>query len=144
MRRAIGFLVLLLCTAVSTFAQQQAFDFSSLETVAREELQQTRAPGAAIAIVLGDRIIYAKGFGVANVETEEAVRPEMLFRLGSTTKMFTAATLVTLAEQGKINLKEPIGKYVQGLSPQIAQLTAHKLLSHTSGLLDEAAMYGSD
>src|SRR5207244_4091663 len=108
--------LLYLFTAIAAPAQQ-TYDFGSLDGVVREELQQTRTPGAAVAVVLGDRIIFAKGFGVANVETEEPVRPEMLFRLGSTTKMFTAATLVALAEQGKINLNDPIGKVVQGLSP---------------------------
>jgi CubicO group peptidase (beta-lactamase class C family) len=66
----------------------------------------------------------------------------MLFRLGSTTKMFTAAALVTLAEEGKLKLDEPIGKYAKGLSPKIAGLTAHQLLSHTAGLKDDAQMFG--
>jgi CubicO group peptidase (beta-lactamase class C family) len=66
----------------------------------------------------------------------------MLFRLGSTTKMFTAAALVTLAEEGELKLDEPIGKYAKGLSPKIAGLTAHQLLSHTAGLKDDAPMFG--
>ncbi len=117
--------------------------FTALEAVARQELAQTQAPGAAIAIVHGDRVIYTRGFGVANVETGEAIRPEMLFRLGSTTKMFTAAAVVLLAEQGKLSLTDPIGKHIKGLTPKLSALTAHQLLSHTSGILDEAPMFGS-
>ncbi|MBD0369668.1 MAG: serine hydrolase [Pyrinomonadaceae bacterium] len=49
-------------------------------------MQATKTPGAAISIVQGDRVIYAKGFGVANVETGAPVTIDMLFRLGSTTK----------------------------------------------------------
>ncbi|MBI4471846.1 MAG: beta-lactamase family protein, partial [Acidobacteria bacterium] len=138
----VGFVFFFLLSATAAQAQQ-TFDFGPLESTVRAELQQTRTPGAAVAVVLGDRVIFAKGFGLANVETEEPVRPEMLFRLGSTTKMFTAATLVLLAEQGKINLHDPIGKYVPGLSPKISQVTGHQLLSHTSGILDEAPMFGS-
>jgi hypothetical protein len=67
----------------------------------------------------------------------------MLFRLGSTTKMFTATALVSLAEEGKIKLDDPIGLVVRGLDPKIAAVTAHQLLTHTSGFLDEAPMYGS-
>ena len=52
-----------------------------------------------MSIVSGDRVVFSKGYGVASVETREPVRPEMLFRLGSTTKMFTAAALVLLAER---------------------------------------------
>lgn len=134
------------CAALVLAAGPQAgppVNFSSLDAVVRKELQDTQTPGAAIAVVRGDRVILARGFGVANVETGEAVRPEMLFRLGSTTKMFTAATVVLLAEQGKLNLNEPIGKHLPGLTPKLAALTANQLLSHTSGILDEAPMFGS-
>ena len=97
-----------------------------------------------MSIVSGDRVVFSKGYGVASVETREPVRPEMLFRLGSTTKMFTAAALVLLAEKGAVDLNAPIGNYVKDLQPKIAQLTAHQLLTHTSGFLDEAPMFGSD
>ena len=116
---------------------------STVEAVALEELRDRQAPGAAVAIVQEGRMIYSRGFGVANVETGEEVRPEMLFRLGSTTKMITAAAVVLAAEQGKLNLHEPIGKHIGGLPPKLAALTAHQLLSHTSGILDEAPMFGS-
>jgi CubicO group peptidase (beta-lactamase class C family) len=92
--------------------------------------------------VQGDRIIYAKGFGVANVETGQAVGPEMLFRVGSMTKMYTAAALVQLAEEGKLDLNAPIGRYLEGLPPRLASVTAHQLLSHTAGLADGASLFG--
>jgi len=117
---------------------QQRTDFSELEKVALAELKDTNTPGAAVAIVSGDRIVFAKGFGVSNIETGAPVTPEMLFRLGSTTKMFTAAALVTLAEQGKIKLDAPIGNYVKGLLPKVSALTAHQLLTHTAGLRDDS------
>jgi CubicO group peptidase (beta-lactamase class C family) len=66
----------------------------------------------------------------------------MLFRLGSTTKMFTAATLLTLADEGKLRLDRPIGEYIAGLHPRLARVTAHQLLTHTAGIADEAPMYG--
>ena len=118
-------------------------DFAGIEAVMRREMQGRGVPGAAIAIVQGDRVVYTRALGVANVETGEATRPEMLFRLGSTTKMFTAATVVRLAEQGKLNLNDPIGNHIAGLAPKLAALTANQLLSHTSGILDEAPMFGS-
>jgi CubicO group peptidase (beta-lactamase class C family) len=118
-------------------------EFAAIDGIAQKEIAQTGAPGAALAIVLDGRVVYTRAFGVANAETGEATRPEMLFRLGSTTKMFTAAAVVLLAEQGKLDLNGPIGKHVQGLSPKLAALTAHQLLSHQSGMLDEAPMFGS-
>ena len=120
-----------------------AQDFAPVEQSAVDELAKLNIPGASIAIIRGDHVLFAKGFGKADVETGDAVRPEMLFRLGSTTKMFTAAALVGLAVEGKFDLNAPVGKYVSGLAPKISRLTANQLLSHTAGLRDGATMYGS-
>ena len=95
-----------------------------------------------MAIVRGDKVIFAKGFGISNVETGEMVQPEMLFRLGSTTKTFTGTALVTLSAQGKLDLNAPVGKVLTGLPPQLSRITANQLLSHTAGIHDEAPMLG--
>jgi CubicO group peptidase (beta-lactamase class C family) len=137
-------LLSVLPSASPVFAQQQLVDFSQLEKVALEELKQTNTPGAAVAVVSGDRLVFAKGFGTANIETGAPVTPDMLFRVGSITKMFTAAVLVTLAEDKQINLDEPIGKYVKELNPKLSLVTAHQLMSHTAGMTDESPSdYGS-
>jgi CubicO group peptidase (beta-lactamase class C family) len=117
-------------------------DFTRLEETARAEIQATNTPGAAIGIVRDGKIIWKKGLGLANVETRQPLDPDMLFRLGSTTKMFTAAAVVSLAEEQKLNLDEPIGKHVTSLHPAIAALTPHQLLTHTAGLTDESIMSG--
>lgn len=122
-----------------TTAKPQAIDFSELDKLVPEELKQKNTPGAVIAVVSGDRVIYQKAFGVANVETTAPMQPEMLFRLGSTTKMFTAAALLTLAEKNKIKFNEPIGTNVKGLHPKIASATPHHLLSNSAGFRDFAA-----
>ena len=114
-------------------------DFSELDKLVPEELKEKNTPGAVIAIVSGDQVVYQKAFGIANVETNAAMQPEMLFRLGSTTKMFTAAALVALAEKNKIDLNEPIGNRVKGLNPRIAKATPHHLLSNSAGVRDFAA-----
>jgi CubicO group peptidase (beta-lactamase class C family) len=118
-------------------------DFGQLEKVANEELRETATPGAAVAIVRGDRIVYEKGFGISNVETGAPVTPEMLFRAGSICKMLTASVLVGLAEEGKIALDAPLEKSVTGLAPRLSRLNASQLLSHTAGLIDPARIYGS-
>ena len=91
-------------------------DFSELEKVVLANSPR-RTAGVGIACS-GDRLAFAKGFGVSNVETGAPVTPDMLFRLGSTTKMFTAAALVMLAEEGKLKLDEPIGKHAKGLKSE--------------------------
>jgi CubicO group peptidase (beta-lactamase class C family) len=120
----------------------EAIDWTKLEQTAQEEMKATNTPGAAIGVVKDGQLIWSRGLGVASVETGQPVTHETLFRLGSTTKMFTAAALVMLAEEGKLKLDEPIGKCVAGLDPQIAALTPHQLLTHTAGLTDESIMSG--
>jgi CubicO group peptidase (beta-lactamase class C family) len=137
---AVAFVTIALAAPVITGQRSSRFDLV-VET-ARRELQETHTPGAAIAVIEGDRVTFATGVGVADVETAAPVRPEMLFRLGSTTKMFTATALVTLAEEGKVSLDAPIGGVVSGLDPAIARLTPNQLLSHTAGLRDDAQMFG--
>jgi CubicO group peptidase (beta-lactamase class C family) len=119
-------------------------DFSELDKLVPTELKERNTPGAVIEIVMGDRVVYQKAFGVANVETNTPMETQMLFRLGSTTKMFTAAALVSLANQGKIKLDEPIGNRVKGLTPKIAQATPNYLLSNSAGVRVFAAPFISN
>ncbi|HYG80803.1 MAG TPA: serine hydrolase domain-containing protein [Pyrinomonadaceae bacterium] len=117
----------------------RAINFGELEKVIEAELKETGTPGAAVAVVSGGRVVFSKGFGVASVEAGGAITPDTLFRLGSTTKMFTGAALVTLSDRNRIKLDEPIGKYARGLPPKLAQVTTHQLLSNTAGVGDFAA-----
>jgi CubicO group peptidase (beta-lactamase class C family) len=136
-------LIIPLLLAFNGAAEVRQLDPASIEQAALEELQATQTPGAAVAVVLGDRVVFSHGYGVANVETGAPITPDMLFRLGSTTKMFTASAVVGLALEGKLDLNAPVSRYISGLDPAIGQLTANQLLSHTSGLHDEAPMFGS-
>ena len=82
-------LFLALCLTIlstQTTAKPQSIDFSELDKLVPEELKQKNTPGAVITVVSGDRVIYQKAFGVANVETATPMQPEMLFRLGQGTQ----------------------------------------------------------
>lgn len=124
--------------------RQDQIDFSELEKIAIEEMKEKNTPGAAIAIVRGDKVIFARGLGLRSIETNEPVTTDTLFRLGSTTKMFTGAAIAALASQGRIKLDSPISNYVRGLSPKISQLTAHQLVSNTAGLRDSITPIQTD
>src|SRR6185295_8763701 len=137
--RWITYACLLVLFLVPAESKAKPTDFTELEKLVPEELKERNTPGVVIAIVSGDRVVYQKAFGVANIETGAPMLPEMLFRLGSTTKMFTAAALVSLSEQNKINLNEPIGNRMKGLDARIAALTPHYLLSNSAGIRDFAA-----
>ncbi len=133
-------LVAVLC--VAGLRLTAAPDFKTLDDFARAELARTGIPGCAVAVVVDGKLAYAQGYGIANVDTGDPVRPDMLFRLGSTTKMITAAALVSLAHEGSLKLDQPVGAVVPGLAPKIAALTPHQLLTHSAGLGDEAPMFG--
>lgn len=143
LQAAMAAAICLIILTAALSAASQTGDFKKLETVANAELAETNTPGAAVAIVRDERVVFARGFGAANVETGEPVTTEMLFRIGSMTKTFTALALLSLAEEGKLRLEEPVGNYVKGLNPKLAQITLHQLLTHTSGVRDEGRPYGA-
>jgi CubicO group peptidase (beta-lactamase class C family) len=93
-------------------------------------------------VVAGDRVVWARGFGLANVETGAAVTPDTLFQIGSITKTFTAAALVSAASTGALALDRSVSTYVPGLTPCVGAPTLAQLLSHTGGVIDEPDEYG--
>lgn len=141
MRTWAAFAVVLFISTLR--ADDKPIDFAPLEAAAAAEVKDAGIPGAAVAVVRGDRVVFAKGFGTTNIEGGPPVTSDTLFRLGSTTKMFTAAALVSLAEDGKVKLDAPIGEYVKDLPKHFAPLTLHHLLTHTAGVTDETRMNGA-
>ena len=71
-------------------------------------LDSALAPGLAVGLVIGDSLVYAEGFGVADRRTQRPVTAETLFQIGSMTKTFTATMLAKLLDQGVIDLDDPI------------------------------------
>jgi CubicO group peptidase (beta-lactamase class C family) len=116
--------------------------FIRAETAIRAEMQKAGIPGAAIAVVVGDRVAWVRGFGIANIETGTPVTPDSLFQIGSVTKTFTAAALLSAARDGIVALDRPVSTYVSGLAPCVGRPTLRQLLSHTGGLIDEPAEFG--
>lgn len=95
-------------------------------------------PGLAIGIVSGDQV-YAKGFGVKSIETQEPVTAHSLFHLASISKTFVATAAMQLAEQGKLELDAPIFTYLPDFildDPRCRQITVRQMLSHTAGMPD--------
>lgn len=117
-------------------------DFTPLEQAIEQQMKSQGVPGVAVAVFAEGRICYAKGFGVTNVENPSPVTPDTLFRLGSTAKIFTAASLLKMAQQGRVHLEAPISTYVAGLPERMGRVTLLHLLSNTAGLRDDAPQDG--
>ncbi len=90
-----------LIPATSVSAQQD-HDLSELEKVALAELKETDTPGAAVVVVSGDRAVFVKGFGVANIETGVPVTTETLFRIGGMSKFSLQQFLSHWQKRGKL------------------------------------------
>ena len=99
-------------------------------------------PGLVVAIVRGDKIVFAKGFGYRDVKAKLPVTQSTRFYIASITKSFTATAAKLLADEGKFDLDAPIKKYFPNLvlkSPLSAeQITVRDLLTHRSGIVNEA------
>jgi CubicO group peptidase (beta-lactamase class C family) len=135
--------VLLSFTVASTgHAQLRSLDTAAVIAAVEREMQANRSPGVAVGVVIGDRVAFERGFGVASTEREERVTPATLFRIGSVTKAFTGLTAVRLAQRGTLDLQAPIGRVARGLHPSLRSITLHQLLSHMGGIIGEAANTG--
>jgi len=96
----------------------------------------TVSPGAALAIIKDGKIIYKRGYGMANLEHNIPLTPTSVFRIGSTSKQFTASCIAILSLQGKISLDDDIRKYIKELPKYEKPITIRHLLHHTSGIRD--------
>jgi len=99
-------------------------------------------PGAAVIVTKDGETLFEKAYGMADLELGVPLRPDMVFRLGSITKQFTAAAILMLAEEGKLSLQDPIEKHLPGYPTQGHTITIEHLLTHTSGIQSYTDMPG--
>src|SRR5437899_3495211 len=100
------------------------------------DLTKPGSPGCALGVYRDGKIIYSKGYGLANLEENVPITPESVFDIGSTSKQFTAASILLLEERGKLSVNDDIRKYIPELPDYGQKITILHLLNHTSGLRD--------
>ena len=109
-----------------------------LDPIFAERMEKLHIPGAVISVVKDGRIIFAKGYGVTDVDKKSPVIPDKtIFRIGSITKVFTATAVLQMADRGKIKLDDDVNKYLKGMRVPATfsqPITFANLLTHTSGL----------
>lgn len=95
------------------------------------------SPGCAVAVYQDGQIRFAKGYGMADLERNVPIRPQTMFDLGSTSKQFAAASILLLAQDGKLALTDDVRKFIPEL-PEYpgGPITVDQLIRHTSGLRD--------
>jgi CubicO group peptidase (beta-lactamase class C family) len=105
-----------------------------------KESYPTTEPGVAVIVVRDGEVIFRGGQGMANLELGVPIEPDMVFRLGSITKQFTAVSILMLAEQGKLAIDDPITRFLPDYPTHDHLITIKHLLSHTSGIKSYTSM----
>jgi len=88
----------------------------------------------SVLVARGNEIVLDKGYGFANLEWDIPNSSSTKFRLGSITKQFTAASILLLEERGKLNVSDPVKKYMPDAPAAWDKVTIFNLLTHTSGI----------
>ncbi|MEO7648884.1 MAG: serine hydrolase domain-containing protein [Bryobacteraceae bacterium] len=100
------------------------------------------SPGCALAVMRNGKIVYERGYGMADLDHDIPLTPESVFHVASVSKQFTAASIALLAQEGKLSLNDEARKYVAEL-PRFSQpVTIRQLVHHTSGLRDQWSLLG--
>jgi CubicO group peptidase (beta-lactamase class C family) len=108
---------------------------SRMEQVILTFVQRKQFMGAVL-VARGAEVLLDKGYGFADVELNVPASPKTKFRLGSVTKQFTAAAILLLQERGKLNVNDPVKKYLPDAPAAWDKITIYNLLTHTSGIPD--------
>lgn len=108
----------------------------ALEAFVREKLETDNVPGLSVAVVKGDRIVWTRGFGYADLATSIPAKPSTSYLWFSMTKIVTATAVMRLVECGDLDLDAPADEYFRGFKvvSQPTPVTVRHLLGHSSGL----------
>lgn len=131
--------MLLFVFPVLVFAQDYSAKLAEIDAYAKKVGDEWNVPGFAVAIVKDDKVVFAKGYGVRDVNKPEKVDENTLFAIASNSKAFTTASLASLIDEKKIGgWDDKVSKYLpefQMYDPWVTnQMTIRDLVSHRSGL----------
>lgn len=123
---------MLFTTSVNAALPQQAMN--NIDRIINQAMQRDGIPGLAIGVTQNGEPVLMKGYGLANVQTQQPVTVDTRFGIGSVSKVITGFALMNLVQQGKVGLNDSILKYIPDAPVQWKMVTIQQLLSHTSGI----------
>ncbi len=145
-RSSFAWLFLILITPPAAAAEkigpdpEHAAVAAALESAVAHEMVDKELPAVSIALVDGDRIVWAQGFGFADPARRRPATAETVYRVGSVSKLFTDLGIMQLAERGEVDLDRPVSAYLPDFKPRNPfpkAITLRHLMSHRSGLVRE-------
>lgn len=114
-----------------------------VEQMFKDYMDKQHMPGLVYGVVLDGKLLYAGGFGYANLEKQHKAEPTSVFRIASMSKSFTALSILQLRDAGKLSLDDPASKYLpemrnmELLTTDAPEITIRHLLTHGSGLPED-------
>jgi len=124
--------VALVSAAVAIGASAQTV--ADVDAVVQKAIDAKNIPAAGVAVVRDGKVILAKGYGAADIESATAANENTAFQIASVTKQFTAAGILLLVEDGKLKLDDTLGKYVPDAPQKWSGITIRQLLNQVSGI----------
>ena len=112
------------------------------QQIVRAGLIEQNLPGLSVAVGVGDDILWAEGFGWADLENRVPVEPEMRFRIGTASTALTSAAVGLLLEQGRLNLDDEIQMYVPAFPKKQWPVTLRQLMGHLAGVRNDGGDEG--
>lgn len=138
-------LSLVLCAQIHGYAPPLRQERDALAAGADKLFAQwdkPNSPGAVLAVIKDGKIIYQRGYGMADLEHNVSVSPATVFNVASVAKQFTAVSVLLLARQGRISLDDDVRKHVPELPKYDSPITVRQLVHHTGGLRDYGVLMG--
>ena len=107
----------------------------------RGQMKQQRIPGLSLLVVKNGAIVKQAGYGYGDVAKKVPATPDTVYKIASVSKAVLATGVLTLVQDGKLALDDPVGKYLDAAPASWSSITVRHLLSHTSGLVREGPAF---
>jgi CubicO group peptidase (beta-lactamase class C family) len=133
--RILPVLSLTAVAALGSAQQAPRIDVNQIDSIIRKQIAEKHIIGVSVGMMQNGQIVFARGYGVANLQSATPVTPTTMFAIGSVTKQFTCSALLMLQEQHKLSINDPISKYFPQLT-RAKDITLKDLGGHLSGYRD--------
>lgn len=126
-------LLILILSRNSVLAQDKKTEIISF---LKKEMGEKKIPGCQLVVLKNNKILFSEALGIANVPFSIPVKKNTIFSINSISKVFASVAVMQLQEQNKLNINDPISRYIDSIPENWKKITIKQLMSHTSGLPD--------
>ena len=113
----------------------------NVDAFIKDRMRELRIPGLSVVVIRNDKIIKEKGYGLADVETNTAATPQTVYKAASLSKQFIGAAIMLLVQDGKLQLDDRVGKFLDSVPDTWKDIDIRELLTHTSGIVRDPVDY---